>query len=146
MANYKEVTISANPNSQGNFENNSQIYRGISTVDQESDSVALYDQELIKQDLLNHFNIRKGEKIYNPNFGTIIWDLIYDPLTDQTRDLVITDVVAIMDNDPRINVSNVQVLQRDYGIQIACEIEYIKLSVSEQMIFNFDRENGLSTL
>ena len=32
----------------------------------------LTDAELIKRDLLNHFAIRKGEKLENPNFGTII--------------------------------------------------------------------------
>ena len=59
------------------------MYRGISTVNEANSSFALYDIGLIKQDLLNHFHIRQGEKLENPEFGTIIWDILFDPLTDE---------------------------------------------------------------
>ena len=50
----------------------SRAYRGLSTVNPENTSSTLYDLALIKQDLLNHFHIRQGEKLHNPKFGTII--------------------------------------------------------------------------
>ena len=48
-------------------------YKGFSTNNR-SKKFRVTDFELVKQDLINHFNIRKGEKLMNPNFGTIIWN------------------------------------------------------------------------
>lgn len=144
MPNYKEITISSNNINAGNDQRQSQIYRGISTVNPNATNYNLYDADLIKQDLINHFNIRKGEKIYNANFGTIIWDTLFEPLTEQARDLVLEDVLSIFDAEPRINATNVSIIQKDYGLQVYAEIEYIKQRVVEQIIFDFDKENGLS--
>lgn len=144
MSNYKEITVSANNINAGNDKRRSQIYKGISTVNPSATNYNLYDAELIKQDLINHFNIRKGEKIYNANFGTIIWDMLYEPLTEQLRDKVIEDVLSIFDAEPRINAKNVTLVQKDYGLQIYAEIEFIKHQVVEQIIFDFDKQNGLS--
>jgi len=144
MSNYKEITVSGNQVNAGNADTVSQIYRGISTVNSDATSINLYDADLIKQDLLNHFNIRKGEKIYNANFGTIIWDVLFEPMTENIKDAVMKDALSIFDADPRINATNVTILQKDYGIQLYAEIEFIKIRVIEKMIFDFDQQNGLS--
>lgn len=144
MSNYKEITVSGNQVNAGNADTVSQIYRGISTVNSDATSINLYDADLIKQDLLNHFNIRKGEKIYNANFGTIIWDVLFEPMTENIKDAVMKDALSIFDADPRINATNVTILQKDYGIQLYAEIEFIKIKVIEKMIFDFDQQNGLS--
>ena len=61
-------------------------YRGISTVNNDNTKFGLFDIGLIKQDIINHFHISKGEKLENPNFGTIIWDVIQDPLTSELEE------------------------------------------------------------
>ena len=68
----------------------SRTYRGISTV-ADSGTFPLYDISLIKQDITNHFHIRKGEKLENPDFGTIIWDVLFEPLTEEIKDLIISN-------------------------------------------------------
>ena len=55
-----------------------------------------YDIDLVKQDILNHFYIRKGEKLENPRFGTIIWDIIFEPFTQEVRELVANNVEEII--------------------------------------------------
>ena len=45
-----------------------QVFSGFSTQGREFKDPKLYDIELVKQDLLNHFNIRKGEKLENPDW------------------------------------------------------------------------------
>ena len=144
MSNYKEINISTNSINSGNDKRRSQIYRGISTVNPNTTNFNLYDADLIKQDLLNHFNIRKGEKIYNANFGTIIWDTLFEPLTEQARDIILEDVLNIFDAEPRINAKNVSIIQKAYGLQVYAELEFIKHQVVEQILFDFDRNNGLS--
>lgn len=121
----------------------SRAYRGISTVSNSSGSFSLYDISLIKQDIINHFHIRKGEKLENPTFGTIIWDVLFDPLTQILREAIINDVTTIINYDPRVSASDVTVSQYETGIQIECVLTYLPYSISERLQFKFDQANNL---
>ena len=52
------------------------IFKGFSTIDKIRAPYSLFDQELIKRDLLNEFQTRRGERLMKPNFGSIIHDLL----------------------------------------------------------------------
>jgi len=132
--------------SSGNYPDSvvkGRAYRGLSTVDPNRRSLRLYDLELIKQDLINHFHIRQGEKLENPEFGTIIWDIIFEPLTDDLKEAVAENVTTIVNYDPRVVVNQVTVDSYESGIQIECDLTYLPYNISESMQFRFDRENGL---
>ena len=120
----------------------SRSYRGMSTISNETSTVKLYDLALIKQDLINHFHIRYGEKLENPNFGTIIWDILYDPLTDSLKEAIVKNVTDIINYDPRISVNRIIVDTFENGIQIECDLTYLPYSISETLQFKFDRDNG----
>jgi phage baseplate assembly protein W len=122
----------------------SKRYRGFSSVaSDENLSYSLYDIAIIKQDLINHFHIRQGEKLENPEFGTIIWDVLFEPLTDDLRAAIIQNVEDIVNYDPRIQVNSVNVEQQDSGILIECELKYLTYNISEKMRLDFDQKNGL---
>jgi len=123
--------------------NGSRTYRGFSTIDSDVQNTALYDLALIKQDLINHFHIRKGEKLENPNFGTIIWEVLFDPLTEQLKQIIVKDVTEIVNSDPRTNVVKVIVTQKDQAIQIEVQMIYVPYNIQETMQFKFDQKNGL---
>ena len=57
---------------QGQVIPGTKTYKGFSTISSASESFALYDLNLIKQDMLNHFHIRLGERLEQPEFGTIM--------------------------------------------------------------------------
>jgi phage baseplate assembly protein W len=118
-------------------------YRGISTVNPNSKEFKIYDLALIKQDIVNHFHIRLGEKLENPSFGTIIWDVLYEPLTDNLKDVIVSNVTEIINYDKRVKVDRVTVDSFESGIQIECELTYLEYSISEKLRFQFDQENGL---
>ncbi len=118
-------------------------YKGFSTVSNETENYALYDFQLIQQDLLNHFHIRQGERLMNPAFGTIIWDLLFEPLTDQLKNLIVENVNTIINYDPRISASQVSVSQYDTGIQLECVLTYLPYNISQSMQLRFDQANGL---
>lgn len=119
------------------------VYRGLSTVNLENDSFRLYDIAIIKQDLINHFNIRQGEKLENPEFGTIIWEVLFEPLTEALKQVVVEDIENIINNDPRIAVERVIVDQYQSGIQIECVLTFLEYNISEQLRLQFDEANGL---
>lgn len=119
-------------------------YRGLSTIGQHK-KFRLTDIELVKRDLINHFRIRKGEKLMNPNFGSIIWNILFEPMTQETKQLVLDDVNAIVNYDPRVRVNDVVLTEQQYGLQVQITLTYIPTSQVEQMIFNFDRDSGSVT-
>ena len=91
---YAEITVPGNKSEQS--VNTKTTYRGMSTVNPDNNTVSLYDISLIKQDLINHFHIRQGEKLSNPEFGTIIWDALFEPLTETLKDAIIQNVTKIV--------------------------------------------------
>jgi len=121
----------------------SRTYRGFSTVNVDTKTFALYDLSLIKQDIINHFHIRKGEKLEDPNFGTIIWDMLFEPLTEQAKRLITNDVTDVANNDPRVRVNQTVVTQFEYGIQVELNLTYIPYNIQETLQFGFDRRNGI---
>jgi phage baseplate assembly protein W len=120
----------------------SRTYRGISTV-ADSGTFPLYDISLIKQDITNHFHIRKGEKLENPDFGTIIWDVLFEPLTEEIKELIIEDVTAIINYDPRVRVQDISVSEYESGLQIECDLTYLPYNISESLRFRFDEANSI---
>jgi phage baseplate assembly protein W len=123
----------------------SKMYSGFSTISSDSENFKLYDMYLVKQDLLNHFNTRQGERLMQPTFGTIIWDLLFEPLTDELKGLIVQNVNKIINYDPRISAQRVTVTSFESGIQIECVLTYLPYNVSEAMSLRFDQLNGLLT-
>lgn len=101
----------------------------------------LTDFELVKQDLFNHFSIRKGQKLMNAKFGTIIWDLLFEPFTEDIKVLIVNDIKTIIDYDPRIEADNVLITEYERGIQIELDLRYVLTSQVEKMSFQFDRQS-----
>ena len=120
-------------------------YRGLSTVNPENSSFTLYDISLIKQDLINHFHIRQGEKLSNPEFGTIIWDALFEPLTEQLKDAIASNVQTIINDDPRTNAEGIIVDEYEKGIQVECTLTYLPYNISETLRLTFDEEAGFLT-
>jgi phage baseplate assembly protein W len=119
------------------------MYRGFSTVSTATENFALYDYELIKQDLLNHFYTRQGERLMQPEFGTIIWDLLFEPLTGHIKDLILQNVNEIVNYDPRVQAESVIVTSYDQGIQIEFTLKYVIYNVQQKIQLRFDQANGL---
>lgn len=139
---YKNLVITPPKYKNQDTSKNSQFYRGFSTVDATSSSVTLFDRELIKQDLLNNFNIRKGESLMNPTFGTIIWDVIYEPLTYELKDSLKEDITAILKNDPRVNILAVNVVEQDFGILLEITLNYVDTDQTENISLKFDKTSS----
>jgi phage baseplate assembly protein W len=137
---YNKVTLPA-ANRAENI--TSKMYKGFSTINSNTENFALYDLELIRQDLLNHFHIRQGERLMNPSFGTIIWDLLFEPLTEEVKSAIIENVNTIINYDPRIKADRVTVTAYESGIQIECFLTFMPYNISQSMQLRFDQANGL---
>ena len=114
-------------------------YKGFSTY-QRNKHFRVTDFDLVKQDLLNYFNIRKGEKLMNPDFGTIIWDKLFDPLTEDTKAIIMQDIKRIISYDPRLAARDVNVTEYDRGLQIEITLIYIQTNQVGNLRLQFDQQ------
>lgn len=136
---YEQVSIQPKPVSQAS----SQMYRGFSSVATTTNNFKLYDYELIKQDLVNSFYVRQGERLMQPTIGCIIWDLLFEPLTQNVKDLIVQNVETIVNSEPRVKATNIVVTQYESGIQIEMTLMYVSYNLQENLQIKFDQENGL---
>lgn len=114
------------------------FYRGFSTYNRRK-KFHLVDFELSKQNLFNHLMIRKGEKLNNPNFGTIIWNMLFEPMTSEVRAVIANDITEIVKYDPRLQVDNISISEYHHGIQIEVELTFIETDQRDVMKVQFDR-------
>ena len=128
----------------GDLSNKSVTFKGFSSR-ADKRNFKLYDFEVAKQDLINRLSIRKGERVENPEFGTIIYDAIFEPFTEALKDAIIDDVTENLNADPRIATEEILVTEADKGIAIQATITYVPLNITEKLRFNFD-ENSLLRL
>jgi phage baseplate assembly protein W len=139
---YNQKTVAVNKASVGDQNRGSFTYKGFSSKET-TKNYKLYDIDLVKQDLINHFYIRKGEKLENPEFGTVIWDIIFEQFTEQVKDIIAKDVEDIINYDPRIAVNSILVDSTEQGIRIQADVTYIPFNINERMTFDFDRSNSV---
>ena len=116
------------------------LYKGFSTVSGTA-NYRLTDFDLVKQDLINHFNIRKGQKLMNPDYGTVIWDLIFEPFNDATKQAIETDIKKVVSSDPRIGVRSAVITQYDRGVQVQLDLVFVQTNQISSLALQFDQQS-----
>ena len=124
--------------------NNTVTFKGFSSR-AENQNFKVYDFECAKQDLINRLSIRKGERVENPTFGTIIYDALFEPFTATLKEQITEDISENLNADPRIATDEILVSEADNGIAIQATIRYVPLNITEKLRFSFD-ENALLRL
>lgn len=141
---YKNLEI--NPTNYNSQHTNklTHYYKGFSTVNPNNRGSTLYDFNLIKQNILNHLNTRKGQRVMNPKFGTIIWDILMEPLTLQVRNALTKDIEEICTFDPRVYPTQIQINEYEQGYVIDIILVMKNTDQSEVIKLTFDQKIGLS--
>ena len=123
--------------------NRIKTYVGFSSVNRDFDSNTLYDYELARTDLLNAFYIKKGEKLELPDYGTIIYDTLFEPFTSEISKAIEEDVIEIVGRDPRWALDTLAIDLAEYGLNLSLDVLYIPYSISESLSLAFNQESGL---
>ena len=140
---YKKHEINNNKVEQTPLNQSSQFYKGFSSVNETTAETQLYDFDLIKQDIINHFKTKKGERLMNPAFGSIIWDLLMEPLTDSVRTALKDDVNTICTFDPRVTPIQMDITEYESGFLLELTLLMKKTNESTNMRLVFDQSIGL---
>lgn len=139
---YKNIEIS-NKAIKGQSQQTNHFYKGFSTIDPSKISPSLYDFELVKQDIINHFRTRKGERVMNPEFGSIIWDLLLEPMTERTKDSLKEDINRICNFDPRVIPVQIDLFELEQGYNLELTLSLVGTNQSSKIKLSFDQKIGL---
>jgi|TARA_E500000178_G_C17033195_1_gene761758 phage baseplate assembly protein W len=118
------------------------VFKGFSSR-ADKNNFKLYDFALIKQDLINRLSVRKGERVENPEFGTIIYDVLFEPLTEALKQAIADDITANLNADPRLKADDIIVSEFQQGISVQATITYVPYNVVEKLTFSFDESSTL---
>lgn len=98
----------------------------------------LTDFPLIKQDLLNAFNIRQGQLPGRPGYGTIIWDYLFENQVAETTSAIQKEIQRVAGGDPRIFISDVQMYPQENGILVELQLTITPSTNAERLSIFFD--------
>lgn len=110
---------------------------GFNTINQYK-KFTLVDFELIKRDLLNAFSIRQGELPGRPQYGTVMWDYLFENQISELQRNIEQEVQRVCGGDPRIQVNQVAVFPQDNGFLLQLEIVVRPTTNAEILSVFFD--------
>ena len=141
---YKNLEINPANYSEQHTDKLSQYYKGFSTANPANRGSKLYDFDLVKQDILNQFNTRKGQRVMNPTFGSIIWEILMEPLTPQIETLLKNDVTKICNSDPRVYPLRILVNEFPQGYLIEITLAMKNTNQTSVLKLAFNQTIGLT--
>jgi phage baseplate assembly protein W len=101
----------------------------------------LTDFALIKRDLLNAFNIRQGQLPGRPDYGTVLWDFLFENQVEELQNSIEQEVQRVAGGDPRIFVSDIQAYPEQNGILIELQLQIVASTDAERLSVFFDLES-----
>lgn len=110
-------------------------YVGFSSLQfQNNKNLILTNVDLIKQDLINNIYTRRGERVMMFDYGTIIPDLLFEPLDETSVYQVQQDLTRVFANDPRIQLIDLQIvpIYDQNALMIFADLYYTYLNFSGQ--------------
>lgn len=116
---------------------------GFNTVGQPSPPYSLTNIDIVKRDINNHFATPMGSRVMLPNFGTRIFEYLFDPFDEYTKNAIIEDAVRVVNSEPRVELVSVDVYQEDQALNIIMVLLFKPESITDNLFVSFslkDRE------
>jgi len=117
---------------------------GFNTINQNKKFTAV-DFDLIKIDLLNAFNIRQGELVGRPGYGTVLWNYLFENQTPETQELIYAEIQRVCAGDPRVYISGIQVFPQENGMLIQLGLAVVPNTQAQQLSLFFDQQQRTAT-
>lgn len=118
---------------------------GFNTVDQPNPPYNLNNIELVKRDIHNHFATPLGSRIMLPLFGTRIYEMLFDPFDEYTKNAIIEDAVTVIQSEPRAELVDIDVYQEDQALTVAMILLFKPESVTDNLFVSFTLKDKETT-
>lgn len=117
---------------------------GFNTIHQNK-KFTLVDFDLIKVDLLNAFNIRQGELVGRPGYGTIIWNYLFENQTQETQQLIYNEIQRVCAGDPRVYISGIQMFPQQNGLLVQVGLAVVPGTNAQLLSIFFNQQQRTAT-
>lgn len=98
----------------------------------------LVDQPLVIQDFVNALSIRKGEKVGNPQYGTTLWNFVFEPNTSDMQMQLENEIRRVAAQDPRMILNTVKAYPQENGILLEVELAVSPFNEAQLLSVFFD--------
>jgi phage baseplate assembly protein W len=113
-------------------------YYGFNTIDQNK-KFRLEDYELVKRDVLNSLLIKQGEKPGRPDYGTNVWNIVFEPMTDEIMREIEREIKRTVGQDPRIKIERLSVFPKENGVLIEIDVTVLSTTEVQRLTLFFDQ-------
>jgi phage baseplate assembly protein W len=110
---------------------------GFNTVGQPNPPYSLTNIEIVKRDITNHFATPMGSRVMLPSFGTRIYEMLFDPFDEYTKNAIIEDAVRVVQSDPRVDLQTIDVFQEDQALTVVMVLLFKPESITDSMFVTF---------
>jgi len=117
---------------------------GFNTIHQNK-KFTLVDFDLIKVDLLNAFNIRQGELVGRPGYGTVVWNYLFENQTQETQQLIYNEIQRVCAGDPRVYISGIQMFPQQNGLLVQVGLAVVPNTNAQLLSIFFDQQQRTAT-
>jgi len=117
------------------------LYRGFSSVAFElTKSFKLVDIQEVKNNLLNHIFTRRGDRVMQPEFGTSIPDLVFEPMDEIMLETLRDELEEVFNFDPRVTLLDLQIIpyEDENRVQAIASLRYIELNLVDDLDINIE--------
>tara|TARA_Y100000992_G_scaffold288218_1_gene241730 strand:- start:245 stop:664 length:420 start_codon:yes stop_codon:yes gene_type:complete len=89
------------------------------------DAAVVKDANAIKQAIKNLVLTQQGEKLFQPEIGSGVYELLFEPMDPFTADSIRDEIINTLGQyEPRITISEVTVLANEETNQFDVTVEY----------------------
>ena len=117
---------------------------GYNTQDQYK-KFTLLDGDLVKRDLLNGLNIRQGQLPGRPQYGTLLWDNLFESQTNETTKAIEAEIQRVAGYDPRIQIISTEIFPQENGILIQIQLAIVPSTAAQQLAIFFDQQQRIAS-
>jgi len=118
---------------------------GFNTVGQPNPPYNLNNIAIVKRDIENHFATPMGSRVMLPNFGTRIYEMLFDPFDEYTKNAIIDDAINVIQSEPRVELVTIDVFQEDQALNVVMILLFKPESITDNLFVRFSLKDREST-
>jgi phage baseplate assembly protein W len=106
----------------------------------------LVDEQLVLRDFINAMNITKGQKTGQPEYGTTIWNFVFDPNTYDVVSKLETEIRRVASLDPRLQINTIKASPNKNGILVEVQLAIAPFNNAQVVSVFFNPETNRANL
>ena len=106
----------------------------------------LVDDQLVIQDFVNALNIKQGQKVGQPGYGTTLWTFVFEPNTADVQFQLENEIRRVAQLDPRLHLNSVRAFPQDLGILIELELSIVPFNQAQLLSIFFNNSTNQAAI